>query len=106
MNVAVKPSVRREAMRIAGRLVETGDIVEVFNQPLVGARPKFTATYQPPLRGDAPCEGQAVASLDAAMVRARPARKLDVKLRTFDSPAQLRTALDNLVARLRKEQSR
>jgi putative phosphonoacetaldehyde dehydrogenase len=31
MNVAVKPPVRREAMRIAGRLVETGDTVEVFN---------------------------------------------------------------------------
>jgi phosphonoacetaldehyde dehydrogenase len=31
MNVAVKPPVRREAMRIAGRLVETGDTVDVFN---------------------------------------------------------------------------
>jgi phosphonoacetaldehyde dehydrogenase len=31
MNVAVKPPVRREAMRIAGRLVETGDTLDVFN---------------------------------------------------------------------------
>jgi putative phosphonoacetaldehyde dehydrogenase len=31
MNVAVKPPVRREAMRIAGRLVETGDTIDVFN---------------------------------------------------------------------------
>jgi putative phosphonoacetaldehyde dehydrogenase len=31
MNVAVKPPVRREAMRIAGRLVETGDTLDVVN---------------------------------------------------------------------------
>jgi putative phosphonoacetaldehyde dehydrogenase len=31
MNVAVKPPVRREAMRIAGRLVETGDTLDVMN---------------------------------------------------------------------------
>ena len=31
MNVAVKPPPRREAMRIAGRRIETDDVVEVFN---------------------------------------------------------------------------
>jgi putative phosphonoacetaldehyde dehydrogenase len=31
MTIAVKPPVRREAMRIAGRLVETGDTLDVLN---------------------------------------------------------------------------
>ena len=31
MNAPVKPPIRREAMRIAGRKVETDDVVEVFN---------------------------------------------------------------------------
>jgi putative phosphonoacetaldehyde dehydrogenase len=31
MNVAVKPPVRRETMRVAGRLVETGDTLDVVN---------------------------------------------------------------------------
>ncbi len=31
MNAPVKPPVRREAMRIAGKKVETGEVIEVFN---------------------------------------------------------------------------
>ena len=31
MTIAVKPPVRREAMRVAGQRVETGEVVEVFN---------------------------------------------------------------------------
>src|SRR5688572_26321550 len=42
MNLSVKPPIRREAMRIAGRKVETDDLIEVFNPytgTLVGTVP-------------------------------------------------------------------
>src|SRR6516225_11655841 len=31
MNIETKPAIRRESMRIAGKLVATDDVVEVFN---------------------------------------------------------------------------
>ncbi len=42
MNVQAPPSFRREAMRIAGKKLETGDVIEVFNphnNELVGTVP-------------------------------------------------------------------
>ena len=48
MNVNVKPSFRRESMRIAGKLVQTDDIVEVFNpydNSVVGTVPAARAEH-------------------------------------------------------------
>ena len=53
MNANVKPPVRREAMRIAGKLVSTDDMVEVrnpYDNSVVGLVPAAPPAWAPSCR--------------------------------------------------------
>lgn len=74
-------------------------IVHLMGEPMLGARPKWTPGRQPPLRPDAPCEDQAVPSLEAETAPP-PARQRRITLRQVEDPwtiGDLRRRMTRLV---------
>jgi ABC-type transporter Mla subunit MlaD len=70
---------------------------------ILGARPKWTPGYQPPIRPDVPCEGQQVADLHTETVAApRNARRVDLRNVKPWTRTQLRRHLEQALRNLKR----